>query len=641
MRVSNKMISNRVLFNLTKATNRLLKLQTASSSGRRINKPSDDPLGIVDDLNYRFKLSDISQFNFNISHSKSWLSYSDMALNSTNSQLIELKDIAVQLSNDTFDESARIAGANQVATIFSQLVEYANTQYQGSYIFGGSKTNVKPIEVDANGITYKGDYEDMMIEIDRDSYLNINSFASQVMTQRSIILGENFDLNPGIQPNMWLDELNAGSGVNFGAGHITINTLNGTYDVDLSGNINNVQQILDEINATAIPNLTASIGYGGSGFTLEDTTDQHMLPTTPLTMLNSGNGISTATGSDIKISTTIPASLTANIDLSGATTLNDIITTINTQLPLAGINNVTASIDPDDNKIVLTDANMVPRELIIDEFSNGTTAEDLGIKGTVSGVYQSRDLEPLQIQVIESAPGETLAADLGIKASTNNIALVGDDLNPQLMYHSKIDSMNSNAGIQLGTILITNGNEKTEIDFSPLQNDPNATILDMVDLINNSGIGAKAFLNEERTGIMIKSDYDDRSFMITEADSGRTASALGIFGSSDLLGSVRVLESSLLRNNIEEIKASFRIFDKSLDNLLVARSSVGARTIRAESAETNMLNQEFLITKQLSEVEDADMIRVVTDMANAEIIYQTALASAARVVQPSLMDFLR
>ncbi|MCD6162439.1 MAG: flagellar hook-associated protein FlgL [candidate division Zixibacteria bacterium] len=642
MRVSSKMMSDRVLFNLTRATTRLLDLQTASSSGRRINRPSDDPLGIIDDLNYRFRLSDIAQFNSNIRHSKSWLSYSDMALSSINDLIINANDIAVQLSNDTYDEAARIAGAETVSDIFSRMLEAVNSQYQGNYIFGGSKMDLPPILAADGGIIYQGDYQDIMIETDKNSYLNINSFGSEFMTKRVTVLGENFDLNPGLQPNLWLTELNAGAGVNMGAGHITINTLNGSYDVDLSGNINNIQQILDEINiTTAIPNLIASIAGSGSGLQLEDTTAHHLTLNTPISMLNGGSGISTAAGTDITISTGIPGPLTANIDLSGAADLNDAINIINAQLPAAGIMNVTASIDPDDNKIVITDTSAIPRDLIIDEFSNGTTAADLGIKGTVNAVMQGTDLQPLHIQVLESAAGETLADDLGLLMGTENNILLGDDTNPRLTYHTKLASLNSNAGIQLGVIQINNGVKKVDIDLSPLQDDPNATILDIVEMINNSGIGAKAYLNDDRTGIMVKSQYDDRSFMITEADSGRTASALGIFGSSDLLGTVRILENALTRNNIEEIKVTLDVFTKALDNLLISRSSVGSRVIRAESAETDMLNQELLITNQLSEVEDADMIRVITELANAEIIYQTALASAARVIQPSLMDFLR
>jgi len=139
MRVSNRMIANRVLYNLSRSTNRFLKLQTQASSGRRINKPSDDPLGITSALNFRSRLSEISQFKLNLSHSQSWLSFSDQALGNINNLIIEAKDLAVQLGNDTFDENARLAGAAQIREIFSQIMDAANSQYQNKYIFSSKQ----------------------------------------------------------------------------------------------------------------------------------------------------------------------------------------------------------------------------------------------------------------------------------------------------------------------------------------------------------------------------------------------------------------------------------------------------------------------------------------------------------------------
>jgi flagellar hook-associated protein 3 len=276
MRITNKMIADRVLFNLSRSTNRYLQLQTVASSGKRINKPSDDPLGIIDDLNYRSRLSDISQFYRNLTHSKSWLACSDQALNDVNELLIQTKDIAVQLGNDIYDDNARVAGASQVQELFNQLLDAASSRYQRSYIFGGSKTDIAPLLTSAIGVAYQGDYQDNLIEIEKDSYLNINSFASEFMTSQVLKLGEGFDLNPGIQPNMWLSELNAGAGVNMGAGQFTVNTLNGSFTIDLNvGNVKNIQKLLDTINAAGIPNFNAAINGSGSCLQLEDTTTHH------------------------------------------------------------------------------------------------------------------------------------------------------------------------------------------------------------------------------------------------------------------------------------------------------------------------------------------------------------------------------
>jgi flagellar hook-associated protein 3 FlgL len=149
-----------------------------------------------------------------------------------------------------------------------------------------------------------------------------------------------------------------------------------------------------------------------------------------------------------------------------------------------------------------------------------------------------------------------------------------------------------------------------------------------------------AKINDQHTGITISSKVEGRSLMVSEADDGRTAKDLGIFGSPDILGNMILLKSSLERNNTEEIGLGLRTFDGALDRVLVERSDVGARVNRAETSSGRLLSFELQVTGQLSNIEDADMTRVITDMATAESVYQSALASAARMLQPSLLDFL-
>ena len=638
MRVTNKMISDRVLYNLTNSTARYLNLQTLASSGKRINKPSDDPLGITKDLSYRSRLSNIAQYALNVSHSKSWLAFSDQAISDSDDLIIQAKDLAVQLGNDTYDSSARVAAATQVREIFRQFMDAANTQYQGKYIFSGSATDRQAMVADEVGVVYQGDFQDMLMEMERDSFLKINSFAPEFLTQQVNILGQNADLNPGLQPNLWLSYLNNGAGVNLGAGQVVVDTLNGSFTVDLgAANAQNIQQVLDTFNGAGIPNFTASIAEKGSGFQIEDTSEHHITADTPLSMLNQGSGVSRIPGT-FTISDGI---MTANIDISAATNMDDVITAINNGLTAAGFNNVTASIHPTENRLVITDTNAIPYDLTIDEAGGGTTAEDLGIKGDMIGQLNGEDLMPMHMLIRESADGETLAKDLGILQDTEFKTMIGKDVNPELTYATLISSLNSNAGYELGKIRISNGQNYVDIDLSALANDPNATILDLVDMINRAGINAKAFVNDNKSGIMVTSEFNDRSFMITEADTGRTASALGIFGAGDLLGNTIVLERALERNNVEEITATTDVFDKALDRLLTVRSSVGSREIRAQTSEVKLTAQELLVTGQLSQVEDADMLKVITDLTTAETIYQSSLASAARMIQPTLLDFLR
>lgn len=639
MRITNKMMNSRVLANLSSAAERYMKLQTESSSGRRINKPSDDPLGITKDLNFRSRLSDISQFQTNLSHAQSWLAFSDLALNSIGEFITEAKDLATQLGNDTYDENARIAGATQARELFNSIIDSANSQYRNKYIFSGSKTNLPPILANAIGVAYQGDSKSLNIETDLKSYLQVNAIGSEFLTKPVVTLGDGFDLNPGIQPNMWLTQLNGGKGVQMGNGHFIINTINGRYDIDVS-TAKNIQQVLDQINAAAIPNFTASISENGNSLQFKDTTANQLTNMTPLALLHKGEGVSQVPGTFVI--RTSDSAISVTIDISSALTMGDVINTINNSLAAGGIANVTASIDPTDNRIILSDSNAAPLNLVIEESSsNSTTAGELGIKGDMLGSKVGEKLEPDHILITEAVSGQTLAHDLGILKGTEFESIIGDDMNPKLTYFTKISSLNNNSGIELGKIRITNGLDYADVDLSSLNTNPDATVMDLIDLINRSGVNVSAYINSDSTGIIVQSKFSDRSLMITEADAGRTASALGIFGSPDLLGNMMILEKALSRNKTEEISATQNVFNKALDQVLTVRSKIGSRVVRAESTNTKLLSLQTQVTKQLSEVEDADIIRVITDLATAETIYQTSLASAARIMRQSLLDFLQ
>ncbi|HEY8341514.1 MAG TPA: flagellin, partial [Calditerricola sp.] len=76
-------------------------------------------------------------------------------------------------------------------------------------------------------------------------------------------------------------------------------------------------------------------------------------------------------------------------------------------------------------------------------------------------------------------------------------------------------------------------------------------------------------------------------------------------------------------------------------NLLAVRATVGARMNRFELIRYRLEADEVNVTRLLSKEEDADMAEVITNLKTAENVYRAALAAGARIIQPSLVDFLR
>jgi flagellar hook-associated protein 3 FlgL len=81
--------------------------------------------------------------------------------------------------------------------------------------------------------------------------------------------------------------------------------------------------------------------------------------------------------------------------------------------------------------------------------------------------------------------------------------------------------------------------------------------------------------------------------------------------------------------------------NKATDNLLTLRSQMGAKVTRLDLAKNRYEDLEVKHTELLSEYEDIDLAETIMELRIAETTYRTALASGARIIQPTLLDFLK
>ncbi|NLW81032.1 MAG: flagellar hook-associated protein FlgL [Desulfovibrionales bacterium] len=139
MRVSLRSQYSSFLYNLENTQSRLMELNTQASSQKRINQPSDDAIGAARILNYRSSLSAITQYQANIDTASGWLGLADESMTQVSTILSKLKALAEQGSTGTMTAPDRQAIAHEARQLFSQLVNLANTTYEGSSIFAGHK----------------------------------------------------------------------------------------------------------------------------------------------------------------------------------------------------------------------------------------------------------------------------------------------------------------------------------------------------------------------------------------------------------------------------------------------------------------------------------------------------------------------
>ena len=179
MRVSSNAIYNTIIGNLFRNSERLLKAQVKVATEKKINKPSDDPIGMGKVLDYRKRLASIDQYQSNIAKGKARIQMTETTLDMVSNLLTDAKNIAMDQSTGSVESSDRAIAAEQIAAIREQVLQLANTKLGGKYIFAGHETN-KPAFLDAppppppNISNYDGDSGEIKIIIDENTEVKIN-----------------------------------------------------------------------------------------------------------------------------------------------------------------------------------------------------------------------------------------------------------------------------------------------------------------------------------------------------------------------------------------------------------------------------------------------------------------------------------
>ena len=156
VRVTQRMLADRTLFNLQNNLQQMAILQERLSTGRRLNTPSDDPVDFPRALRIREDISSVRQFRNNADRVTTDLELTETALGSATNLLQRARELAVQAGNSTSPE-ARVAIADEISEILHQMIDLSNSTHSGRFIFAGSETTAKPFEREDGAVVYRGD----------------------------------------------------------------------------------------------------------------------------------------------------------------------------------------------------------------------------------------------------------------------------------------------------------------------------------------------------------------------------------------------------------------------------------------------------------------------------------------------------
>ena len=177
-RVTNGMIAENTLRNISAAAARLAKANEAVSSNMKIQLASDDTTVATRAVTYRSYVAQVKQYQDNADLADAWQTSTDNALASLSEDITSLKELATAAASDTVTDEDRENYATEVQTYLQDIIDIMNADETGSYIFGGYSTGTEPYELVTTDI---GD----MVTL-KGKYLSLGSVISSDMSDEDI-----------------------------------------------------------------------------------------------------------------------------------------------------------------------------------------------------------------------------------------------------------------------------------------------------------------------------------------------------------------------------------------------------------------------------------------------------------------------
>jgi flagellar hook-associated protein 3 FlgL len=179
------------LYNLTNTKTRYDEAISQTTSGKKLNYLSDNPSDMSYVLTLRSKLGQIDQFEKNINSAYGFLNTSESALDQVKTLFYSVVSLAEQGASEDNGPDERNSIADRVEAIREEIMNFANTEIMGKYVFAGSATDTIPFYVDTAAVVppgrpqpilYQGNSDDIDIQADFSVTITTNIPGDQVFT---------------------------------------------------------------------------------------------------------------------------------------------------------------------------------------------------------------------------------------------------------------------------------------------------------------------------------------------------------------------------------------------------------------------------------------------------------------------------
>ncbi|SCN21283.1 Hook-filament junction protein [Clostridium sp. N3C] len=261
MRVTNKMLSTSFLRDMGNNLSNLQELQQQMTSGKEIRRPSDNPFKVARAMQLYSNINANKQYKENISDTINWLDTTDTALGQAGNVLQRVRELLISAGNASYSESERKAIKDEINEKIGELAQILNTNFDGKYIFGGTRATTKPVDSapDANTNNTKLFYNSRSgSELELNSTdLNVQNELAMIKTKMSVEISQGVSMEYNVTAADVL-QFTSEDGTQYNLMELLTNITNHLDGKDNNGNAD-TDKALELINTSDLKGITDAI----------------------------------------------------------------------------------------------------------------------------------------------------------------------------------------------------------------------------------------------------------------------------------------------------------------------------------------------------------------------------------------------
>src|SRR5215467_7792593 len=180
MRITEGMTYLGFLSNLQETKQQMADAEQQVTSGKKVNKPSDDPAAAVDIVRISSEQAADAQFAKNVNAATARLTVANDVLSTVQTMVNRIVQLAEMASSTGADSQSAVP---EIQGLRDQMISLANTMAQGRYIFGGSVTTTAPyVKQSDSSVTYQGNNTAMTLQIGRNNTVETQIPGNQIFS---------------------------------------------------------------------------------------------------------------------------------------------------------------------------------------------------------------------------------------------------------------------------------------------------------------------------------------------------------------------------------------------------------------------------------------------------------------------------